>query len=72
LKITDLDALSAAGLEPNKYKVLKNLVSSQVYRNFADVADYDPAIGTLEEPVADPRWAVRGNCPPKRLWRPVE
>jgi len=35
-----MDALSAAGLEPNKYKFLTNLVSSQVYRNFADVEDY--------------------------------
>jgi len=36
-----LDALSAADMEPDKYKVLTNLVSSQVYRYFADVEDYD-------------------------------
>jgi len=44
-----LDALSAADLEQHKHKVLMNLVSSQVYRYFADVEDYDSAIGTLKE-----------------------
>ena len=44
-----MDALSAADLEPDKYKVLTNLVSSQVYRYFAHVEDYDSAIGTLKE-----------------------
>ena len=43
------DALSAADLEPDKYKVLTNLVSAQVYRYFADVEDYDSAVGTLKE-----------------------
>jgi len=50
-----LDALSAADLEPDKYKVLANLVSSQVYRYFADVEDYDPAIGTLKELYVKPK-----------------
>jgi len=50
-----LDALSAADLEPDKYKVLTNLVSSQVYRYFADVEDYDSAIGTLKELYVKPK-----------------
>jgi len=50
-----LDALSAPGLEPDKYKVLTNLVSSQVYRNFADVEDYDSANGTLKELYVKPK-----------------
>jgi len=44
-----LDALSAAGLEPNKYDVLTKLVLSPVYRNFADLEDYDLAIGALKK-----------------------
>jgi len=43
-----LDAVSAAGFEPNKFKLLTYLVSSQVYRYFADVEDYDSCIGTLK------------------------
>ena len=50
-----MDALSAADLEPDKYKVLTNLVSSQVYRYFADVEDYDSAIGTLKELYVKPK-----------------
>ena len=50
-----LDALSAADLEPDKYKVLMNLMSSQVYRYFADVEDYDSAIGTLKELYVKPK-----------------
>ena len=50
-----LDALSAADLEPDKYKVLTNLVSSQVYRYFADVEDYDSAIGVLKELYVKPK-----------------
>jgi len=50
-----LDALSAADLEPDKYKILTNLVSSQVYRYFADVEDYDSAIVTLKELYVKPK-----------------
>ena len=50
-----LGRLSAADLEPDKYKVLINLVSSQVYRYFADVEDYDSAIGTVKELYVKPK-----------------
>jgi len=50
-----LDALSAPELEPDKYKVLTNLVSSQVYHYFADVEDYDSAIGVLKELYVKPK-----------------
>jgi len=50
-----LDALSAADLDSDKCKVLTNLVSSQVYRYFADVDDYDSAIGTLKELYVKPK-----------------
>jgi len=39
--------LSVSDSDPDKYKVLTNLVSSQVYRYLADLEDYDSAIGTL-------------------------
>jgi len=34
---------------------MTNLVSSQVYRYFADVEDLDSAIGTLKEPYVKPK-----------------
>ena len=54
-----MDALSAADVEPDKCKVLTNLVSSQVYRYFADVEDYDSAIGTLKELYVEPKNTAR-------------
>ena len=50
-----MDALSGADLAPDKYNVLTNLVSFQVYRYFADVEDYDSATRTLKELYVKPK-----------------